>query len=182
MQTGDKHDNIESSLVAPLQKLDRYGLLSGCCNGAFVMAGNTFRSDDGVGPYIAGRLAPILKNRPAIHLFSAHTNPENYIDEIIAASPALVVFLDAANFGGFPGEFIYLEDETAFRVSSASTHTIPLGVIASLIKSECGCTVMYIGIQAQNLQLGEALSGSVKRAADLFVEAIIDRLAGADDA
>lgn len=182
MQTGSRHDNIESSLAAPLQKLDQYGMLTGCCNGAFVMAGNTFRSDDGVGPYIAELLAPILKNHPAIRLYDAGTNPENYVDEIITALPDLVVFIDAASFGGFPGEFILIEDETAFPTSSASTHTIPLGVIAALIKSECGCTVMYIGIQARSLQLGEALSGSVKRAADLFAEAIKERLTGANDA
>ncbi len=157
-------------------------MLTGCCNGAFVMAGNTFRSDDGVGPYIAELLALILSKHPKVRVIDAHTNPENHIDEIIAAAPQLVVFIDAADFGGFPGEFIYLEDETAFPTSSASTHTIPLGVIAALIKAECGCTVMYIGIQAQNLQLGEALSESVKKAADLFVEAIRARLSGTNNA
>jgi hydrogenase maturation protease len=182
MQTGDSHDKNEKSLIAPLQKLDRYGLLSGRCNGAFVMAGNTFRSDDGVGPYIAERLAPILQNYPAIRLFSTFTNPENHIDEIIAAAPDLVVFIDAANFGGLPGEFILIEDEAAFTASSASTHTIPLGVIASLIKSECGCAVMYIGIQAQNFELGESLCEDVKRAADLFVDEITGRLPGAEHA
>ncbi|MBT3319504.1 MAG: hydrogenase maturation protease [Clostridia bacterium] len=146
------------------------------------MAGNTFRSDDGVGPYIAQQLAPILDNHPALRLVDAHTNPENHIDELIAFSPALVVFIDAANFGGLPGEFILIEDEAAFAASSASTHTIPLGVIASLIKSECGCAVMYIGIQAENFSLGETLSESVKKAADLFVKAIRTRLSGTQHA
>ncbi len=182
MQEETRHHNIESSLAAPLQKIDQSGMLSGSCNSAFVLAGNTFRSDDGVGPYIAELLAPILSKHRCIRVFDAHTNPENFIDEIIAAAPQLVVFLDAASFGGFPGEFILIEDEAAFTQGSASTHTIPLGVIASLIKAECGCTVMYIGIQAQNFQLGETLSESVKKAADLFVEAIRARLPGANDA
>jgi hydrogenase maturation protease len=178
MQMNKSHDKIKASLAAPMQKIDQYGMLSGGCNGAFVLAGNDFRSDDGVGPYIAEALVPIMKDLSCVQVYNTRTNPENYIDEVAAAAPKIVVFLDAANFGGITGEFIIIEDETVFSQGSASTHTIPLGIIANLIKSKCGCDVMYIGIQAQRLQLGEGLSDDVKIAADMLIEAIKTRLNG----
>ena len=176
MRNSPGTDRIEKSLIKPLQKLDQYEILNGSCGCVFIMAGNSFRSDDGVGPYIAEKLSAAVSSMPTLHLINAQTNPENYIDEVADLAPKFVVFLDAAQFGGSPGEFIFIDDEASLPESSASTHTLPLNLIAALIRAQCSCSVMYIGIQAGNLHLGEQLTLEVKRAADLLVHEISSRI------
>lgn len=178
MQKKIESDNNAKSLVKSLQKIDDYGIFKEYFKSVFMFTGNTFRSDDGVGPYIADKLSNLLHEHPFIHLINAQSNPENYINEIITISPKFVVFIDAARFEGKPGEFLFIDDETNLPKNSASTHTIPLNLIAALIRAECNCTTVYIGIQAGNLQLGEKLSKDVKKAADLFTQEIKFRIKG----
>jgi len=175
-------DDIEKSLNESLKKLDQYGIQKRSVRCVFMTAGNAFRCDDGIGQYLAVQLAPVLRGCDWIRLIDAGTTPENYIDEVISFAPQLVVFLDAANFGGKTGEFVLIEDETALPQSASSTHAIPLNLIAALIKTECDCAVVYIGIQAEDMQPGQALTQNVKAAADLFVMEIGARITGGTDA
>ncbi|MBI4711464.1 MAG: hydrogenase maturation protease, partial [Candidatus Omnitrophica bacterium] len=73
-------------------------LNSGSGTSLFLTVGNLFRSDDGVGPYLASRLAGL----PVRVVDAGHT-PENIIDQVIGLKPSRIIILDAADFGGRTG-------------------------------------------------------------------------------
>lgn len=133
-----------------------------------VTVGNTLRSDDGIGPYIARH----LRSTKRVTIIGAQTTPENHVDQINAIHPSKVIFIDAADFSGVPGE---IRSVTSAHVSdtTVSTHSIPLSVVGELIKSDTGAGVYYIGIQCKNVGLGEKISRAVKKAADLIIAEIL---------
>ena len=123
--------------------------------------GNSLRSDDGVGPYIANNLPKLDKAL----IINAQYNPENFIDEVIDYKPKSIVFIDAADFGKEAGELELVDSEGISEVS-LSTHMVSLKVIAALIEKETDAQVYFIGIQPQKVNLGEGLSLPVKKAAE----------------
>ncbi|MDP8262210.1 MAG: hydrogenase 3 maturation endopeptidase HyCI [Candidatus Ancaeobacter aquaticus] len=146
------------------------GLIPQTANAVYITAGNTFRSDDGVGPYIAS----FLSNNERIRVIDAGHTPENIIDEAVSLRPDSLIFIDAANFGGEPGEVRVIPEEAIPNVTM-STHSIPLNVIAKLIESETKAKTTFIGVQIQNIALGETITDPVKRAGDEIVRVIMDR-------
>ena len=140
--------------------------------------GNSFRSDDGVGPFIADRLAAWEDARElresegsemAIDWINAGQNPENIIDEAIARNPDRLVVIDAADFGGEPGEARIIPSEL-IPESTMSTHMIPLNVITQLIADETGSETVFLGIQAVSFSLGEGLSQRVQETGERIVD------------
>lgn len=71
-----------------------------------ITIGNRFRSDDGVGPFIARQIKKSKKN---VIVINAEDKPENIIDRAIQLKPCKVIIIDAANFGGMPGEIRLIE-------------------------------------------------------------------------
>ena len=147
----------------------------------FITAGNIYRSDDGVGPYIGEMLAPHAEGLTMFKIVNAGVSPEDHIDTIVGLSPGFVVFIDAAQFNGKPGEMILLDEDAGLPDYSLSTHTLPLNLMAALIKSECPAAFFYIGIQSASLEFGEELSLSVQKAADLLINEIVQRIENKDD-
>lgn len=135
-----------------------------------ITIGNTFRHDDGVGPYLATLLRPHSK----IKVIDAGQNPENIVDEVIALAPAAIAVVDAADFGGQPGE-VRLIPEDLIPETTLSTHMIPMNVILRLITETTRSVTAFIGIQALSFDLGEGLSQPVKAAADALAVEIIKR-------
>lgn len=176
MVTKNRHKEIVVSLEKMMEKIDHLKIFDGSSKIVLISTGNPFRSDDGVGPYIAGKLAPFTSNIPFINLINAEIEPENFIDEVVSFLPDYIFFIDAANFGKEPGEFILLDDGRELPTNSVSTHTLPINLITAMIKSECDCTIMYIGIQVNNMQFGDEISSDVKIAADMFIQKITDRI------
>ena len=132
-----------------------------------VTIGNPLRRDDGVGVYIGERLVRVLPT--CFHLIQAGFAPERSIDDILSERPAKVIFIDAASFGGIPGEVRVLTEEEIVSVT-LSTHTFPLPVIARIVAEEIGCEVVFVGIQPEDVSFGEGLSEEVERAASTIVE------------
>ncbi|MEI6705343.1 MAG: hydrogenase maturation protease [Deltaproteobacteria bacterium] len=126
----------------------------------YITIGNTLRSDDGVGPVIASRLSEV----PGILIKDAGDRPERAMEWVLELLPSLVVFIDAADFGGAAGEIRELSLESLSE-STFSTHRIPLPPIAEWIKCETGAECCFIGIQPLSMALGEGLSPEVERAA-----------------
>jgi hydrogenase 3 maturation protease len=125
-----------------------------------VTVGNTMRSDDGVGSFIASH----LKSIDNLKIIDAAYNPENIIDEVCDISPQRVIFIDAADFKGEPGEAI-LVDKDHIPETSLSTHAIPLKVVANLIEVDTKAVISYIGIQPKSVEFGEGLSEEIKKTA-----------------
>lgn len=132
-----------------------------------VAVGNRMRKDDGVGPYIASR----LESSENLVIIDAAFSPENVIDKIIQLNPRCVIFIDAADFKGKPGE-VRVIDESEISEYTVSTHTVPLRIVAAVIKSETSASISFIGIQTQNVGFGEGLSRKVKKAADEIIREI----------
>jgi hydrogenase 3 maturation protease len=133
-----------------------------------VTVGNSLRSDDGVGIYIAEQVKKSKKN---IIILNADSKPENIIDKAVQIKPQKVVIIDAADFGGRAGE-IRLIKKTDIQSTSLSTHSFSLNIIARIIEEDTGAKVFFLGIQPRNVRLGEGLSKSVRKAAQKIISCI----------
>lgn len=133
----------------------------------FMAIGNTLRSDDGVGPYIASK----LKSTSNLIILDCGGHPENYIDEVVNLKPAKILIIDAADFDGDAGE-IRVVDKDHIPETSLSTHLISLKVIASILEADTKAKVKFLGIQPKNVSLGEELSNEIKEAADKLIKII----------
>jgi len=98
----------------------------------FLTVGNSFRSDDGVGPYLASR----LKTLP-VRVVDAGFTPENVLDEVTALKPSRVIILDAADFGGSPGE-VRIISEALIPETTLSTHMVSMNVISKILIENTG--------------------------------------------
>jgi Ni,Fe-hydrogenase maturation factor len=56
---------------------------------------------------------------------------------------------------------------------SASSHSLPLSILAEFIELDLGCAVQMLGIQPAQNEVGEALSEPVRRAVDEIVDVFI---------
>jgi hydrogenase 3 maturation protease len=131
----------------------------------YITLGNSLRSDDGVGPYIAG----IATGIPGIRIRDAEERPERALDWAMELRPATLVFIDAADFGGAPGEIRALPVD-ALEKTTFSTHRLPLPAIMDWIAHETGAVCSCIGIQLGSAALGGGLTPSVQRSADRLVK------------
>ena len=131
--------------------------------------GNPLRSDDGAGVLVARRLA----KRATDHLLviEAGQAPENRTAELRRFAPDLVLLVDAADMGGAPGAIGWIAEE-AIDGLSASTHSLPLSMLARYLKLELGCRVMFLGIQPASNEMGERVSEKVLQAVDEIIEGL----------
>ena len=141
-------------------------LNSGSGTPLFLTVGNPFRSDDGVGSYLASRLAVL----PVRVVDAGHT-PENIIDEVTGLKPSRVVILDAADFGGRPGE-VRLVPEERIPETTLSTHMVPMNVISSILAENTGAEIFFVGIQPKTVAFGEGLTPEVQESAEQIFQAI----------
>lgn len=132
-----------------------------------ITVGNPLRSDDGIGSYIASNLQSIK----SLQVFDAGFSPENIIEDVVREKPEKIIFIDAADFSGKPGEVRVINRQNLLE-KSISTHTVPLIVIASILKKDTNADIYFIGIQPVTLTFGERLSPEVKHAADNIINVI----------
>jgi len=127
--------------------------------------GNSLRSDDGAGPYIFSK----LEADGPLKVINAGFAPENIIDEVIEIKPDRIVIIDAADFGGFPGEIRMVSAEDIPEIS-LSTHMVSLKVIAKILSEDTKAEILFLGIQPKSVSLGEGLSKEVKSSADEIID------------
>jgi len=133
-----------------------------------ITIGNSYRSDDGVGPYIARQ---INKYKKDFTILNAEDQPENIIDEATRLKPGKIVIIDAADFGGMPGE-IRLIEKKDIPDTSLSTHSFSPNILAAIIEEDTGADVLFLGIQPESIQFGEGISKPVKEAAGKILACI----------
>lgn len=140
-------------------------LSAGLENTLLISLGNSLRSDDGVGPYLAGQLA----NIPGVQIENAGDCPERAIDFVPARQPQQVVFIDAADFGAHPGSVRVIKSvELSNR--SLSSHRLPLPALIDWIEAEHSVSCHCLGIQAGSMQIGEGLTPEVAETAGLLID------------
>ncbi len=128
--------------------------------------GNVMRGDDGAGPetvHLLERLGFPLPTADATEV------PENYGGWVPKQELEAVVFVDAVEFGGDPGECRVIPLEK-LMVSASSTHRLSLHYTILYLRDEWEGDAILVGIQPKSLTLGEGLSEEAA--------AGIERLAG----
>lgn len=132
----------------------------------YLTVGNDLRHDDAFGPEIGKRLGFLPKRAL---LINAGVRPENVIDEAIEYKPAKVVVFDAADFEAEPGTIRIIPEEMVPE-TTLSTHSFPLPVLTGMIASEANSEIIYIGVQATDLSLGEGISQPVNDVINTIVD------------
>ncbi len=134
------------------------------CKTAFIGLGNKERSDDSVGLLIVNRLKEKHKN--------AWTE-EDGLEEVVLSliednTINEVVFIDAVDFDGMPGQVdIFTADEVPLL--ELSTHKVPLGVLMALLEKN-GKNTYLIGIQPASTEFKPELHPYVHNSANEIIE------------
>jgi hydrogenase maturation protease HycI len=132
-----------------------------------ITVGNPLRKDDGAGPYIASLIRPAGR----LAVIDAQYNPENIIDEAARLKPVKMIIIDAADFGGSPGEARAI-DRKHIPDSTLSTHSVPMSVVAGILEQDTGAEIVFLGIQPKDVSFGENISPEVRETADKIIKKI----------
>jgi hydrogenase 3 maturation protease len=128
---------------------------------AFLGIGNEFNGDDAAGVWLSRQLFSVTKKSDRLLVLDCGQVPENSVGSLRRFHPDLIVLLDAADFGGEPGEVHWI-DPLSTSGFSASSHTLPFSVLSKFLVKELGCEVGLIGIQPVSLEFDAGLSSAVK--------------------
>lgn len=86
--------------------------------------------------------------------------PENHTGRLRRFKPDFTLLVDAAEMGEAPGSVRWLPWESTLG-SGASTHTLPLRLVATYLTKTLGCEVGLLGIQPADTSVCNALSPPV---------------------
>jgi hydrogenase 3 maturation protease len=146
---------------------------------AIVGIGNSFRSDDAAGMLVARALSQraCAADTDRLLICEAGHAPENKTGELRSFVPDLVLLIDAAEMGKEPGTVEWVSEEDIDGMS-ASTHSLPLSMLAKYLTLELGCQVNLLGIQAASNEVGETVSAEVLRAVEQVAMGLDETLRG----
>jgi hydrogenase 3 maturation protease len=119
--------------------------------------GNTLRSDDGVGSILASR----IKDKVPYTVYDAGPSPENYLEKIIKKKPDTIIIIDAADFGGKPGEFNVLEGPEIKTNSLSSTHNASISLTINYLQNNLKVDIMALIIQPKIISFADKLSREI---------------------
>lgn len=142
---------------------------------AVVGVGNELRGDDAAGVLVARRLGEALGagcTGDTLHVVETGPVPENYIGRILQDQPHQVVFCDAIDFGGTPGEWRVFEMDD-LSGASVSTHNPPLALLSRVLTAEGVKDILIVGIQPKQTSFGSSCSSEVLTAVQEIVAAFL---------
>ena len=144
---------------------------------AVVGIGNTLRSDDAAGILVARALATsrLLPDPKPVLVIDAGHAPENCTAELRRYAPDVVLLVDAVEMGEAPGYIRWVEMDE-IEGMSASTHSLPLSMLASFLNWELKCEVTLLGIQLKSNDIGETVNLDVLRAVNEIVGTITEAI------
>lgn len=150
---------------------------------AIVGIGNTFRSDDAAGVLVARALleSRFLRALDTVLVMDAGHAPENGTSKLRRFDPDVILLIDAADMAEQPGT-IRMIDMGEIEGMSASTHTLPLSILAKYLVLELNCQLALLGIQPASTAVGEEVHPKVLRAVREIVEHILTILPAAQPA
>lgn len=134
--------------------------------------GNRMRGDDAVGSLVAEELARARR----VKAIDCSVAPENYLGKVMELAPAELVLVDACDFGGEVGEIRVFEEAEFEKIAYGLllTHTLPLTLLAALVKKTVGCQIRLVGIQPGEVGFAEEMSDAVKGALPKVVELVTE--------
>ncbi len=136
--------------------------------------GSPMRRDDFVGL----RVLELIEGKTPenVLLLPTETVPESYTGAIRSFNPTHVILLDAANFGGAPGEARIISPKSIAN-TSVSTHSLPLHVFIGYVKQTICENVVLVGMQGVDIEMGEGLTAGVDKGAKEMAEMLAELLA-----
>ncbi len=137
--------------------------------------GHELCGDDAVGLRIAGRLRPLLCGNPDVLILEAGPAPENFTGVLRRFGPDVILLLDSALMDEAPGAIRWLNWQDTEGMS-ASTHTLPLHILASYLIADLHCAMGLIGIQPEQTFADAPLTPPVQAAAEAVVRGLADCL------
>lgn len=142
---------------------------------AVVGVGHELNGDDAVGLAVVQGLQAALRlslyATPHVLIIDAGPAPENFAGCLRGFQPDYVLLIDAVQMCQQAGAMLWCSSD-AITGFSASTHTLPLSLLAGYLQREIGCEVVLIGIQPACTDFGLNLSPAVQQAAQTLIAAL----------
>lgn len=140
---------------------------------AILGIGNTFRSDDAAGVLIARALltSRFIRDLETVLVIEAGHAPENGTSQLRRFEPDIILMVDAVEMGEQPGSIRLIEMDE-IEGMSASTHSLPLSMLANYLVLELNCQVALLGIQPESTDIGEGVTCKVQRAVSDIVNTL----------
>lgn len=132
---------------------------------AIVGVGHELNGDDAAGLAVVRALKSALPPVDRVLIVDAGPAPENTTGLLRRFAPDLVLLIDAAQMDEPPGSIRWLDWQETTGVS-ASTHTLPLHMLARYLVEEFCCEVALLGIQPAANLVDAPLSPVVQDAVD----------------
>ena len=142
---------------------------------AVVGIGSELNGDDFAGIALAQELGRRVNGQANLLVIDAGPAPENASGLLRRFGPDLVLLMDAAQMDAEPGAICWLDWQDTAGVS-ASTHSLPLHLVASYLTAELGCHVALIGIQPGHNMISKPLSPAVIKAVQDIASDLSDAL------
>lgn len=138
--------------------------------------GNELRGDDGFGVILAERLEGLVPQR----IFVTFDLPEDYAVKAADLRPEVVLVLDAADFGGDPGQARLIRAQD-IPPTPGVTHRPSLEMLARFLELDAGAQTWVLGVQPDMgcVGLGDEMSAPVARTLGALERLLIDVLSSA---
>jgi len=147
------------------QWTDRISQLQGTVG--FLGLGSESWGDDALGLVLARK----LRARGFSHVHEAGTAPERWITETNLRSLDHLVFLDAVDWGGSPGDAVLLtQSEIQQRFPQISTHKLSLGLLAAYVAHQGRTQAWLLGVQHEVIAPGAPLTERVRETIEVLSE------------
>ena len=126
----------------------------------FVAVGNVFKNDDGVGVFIGKELEKAGKNALVVEM-----SVEKYVGKINRIPHDLLVIIDAISFNKDPG-YADIIPVSEILDQTSNTHNLSLSHVAEFFEKP----VFILGIQPENVRIGENITLAVKKSACKIID------------
>jgi hydrogenase 3 maturation protease len=139
---------------------------------AILGIGNPLRGDDAVGLVILEDLEDMGLGENFL-LLRTETVPESFTGEIREFQPSHILLMDAANFGGEPGEARIIPQHL-IKGQTVSTHNMPLNIFTEFIRKSITPNVILLGIQIVKAGFQEDMTPQVEESAHRIAETLFE--------
>lgn len=136
-----------------------------------VGVGEVQRGDDGAGPMTA----QLLAKSGVAEVIDSGASPELDTWRVREMSPDTVVFVDAVDFGGEPGDVALLRP-SELRADGFDTHRAPLRLTMEYLESELGCASRLLAIQPKSVAPGAAMCDEVRQAVESVAKILMNHV------
>lgn len=120
--------------------------------------GNSLRGDDGFGPALIEQ----LQGKVGFICIDAGNAPENFVGSIVKKKPDAILLVDVADLGLNPGQYRILQPADIVKCG-LTTHDMSSRMVMEFLESQTEAKIFMLGVQPQQVSLGERMSECVTR-------------------